>query len=77
MIKIWFMMVLMSFPNAPSVKYNGFIFPSEYECLENKQELLDVYESKPLEYKLVTQLDAYCVEFESFPIAGLRSDIKA
>jgi len=71
------MMVLMSFPNAPSVKYNGFIFPSEYECLENKQELLDVYESKPLEYKLVTQLDAYCVEFESFPITGLRSDIKA
>ena len=70
-------MVLMSFPNAPSVKYNGFIFPSEYECLENKQELLDVYESKPLEYKLVTQLDAYCVEFESFPITGLRSDIKA
>ena len=70
-------MVLMSFPNAPSVKYNGFIFPSEYECLENKQELLDIYESKPLEYKLVTQLDAYCVEFESFPITGLRSDIKA
>ena len=70
-------MVLMSFPNAPSVKYNGFIFPSEYECLENKQELLDIYESKPLEYKLVTQIDAYCVEFESFPITGLRSDIKA
>jgi len=77
MIKIWFMMVLMSFPNAPSVKYNGFIFPSEYECLNAKQELLDVYESKPLEYKLVTQMDAYCVEFESFPITGLRSDIKA
>ena len=70
-------MVLISFPYAPSVKYNGFIFPSEYECLENKQELLDVYESKPLEYKLVTQMDVYCVEFESFPIAGLRSDIKA
>ena len=51
--------------------------PSEYEWLNAKQELLDVYESKPLEYKLVTQMDAYCVEFESFPITGLRSDIKA
>ena len=70
-------MVLMSFPNAPSVKYNGFIFPSEYECLQAKQELLDVYDNKPLDYKLVTQMNAYCVEFESFPITGLRSDIKA
>ncbi len=70
-------MVLMSFPNAPSVKYNGFIFPSEYECLQAKQELLDVYDDKPLDYKLVTQMNAYCVEFESFPITGLRSDIKA
>ena len=77
MIKIWFMMVLMSFPNAPSVKYNGFIFSSEYECLQAKQELLDVYDDKPLDYKLVTQMNAYCVEFESFPITGLRSDIKA
>ena len=71
------MMVLMSFPNAPSVKYNGFIFPSEYECLQAKQELLDVYDDKPLDYKLVTQMNAYCVEFESFPITGLQSDIKA
>ena len=70
-------MVLMSFPNAPSVKYNGFIFPSEYECLQAKQELLDVYDDKPLDYKLITQMNAYCVEFESFPITGLRSDIKA
>ncbi len=70
-------MVLMSFPNAPSVKYNGFIFPSEYECLQAKQELLDIYDDKPLDYKLVTQMNAYCVEFESFPITGLRSDIKA
>ena len=70
-------MVLMSFPNAPSVKYNGFIFPSEYECLQAKQELLDVYDNKPLDYKIVTQMNAYCVEFESFPITGLRSDIKA
>ena len=70
-------MVLMSFPNAPSVKYNGFIFPSEYGCLQAKQELLDVYDDKPLDYKLVTQMNAYCVEFESFPITGLRSDIKA
>ena len=77
MIKIWFMLVLMSFPNAPSVKYNGFIYATEYECLEAKQKLLDVYEEKPLNYKMITQLDAYCVEFESFPIAGLRSDIKA
>ena len=54
MIKIWFMLVLMSFPNAPSVKYNGFIYATEYECLEAKQKLLDVYEEKPLDYKMIT-----------------------
>ena len=32
MIKIWFMLVLISMPHAPSVKYSGFIYPSEEEC---------------------------------------------
>tara|TARA_R110000744_G_scaffold127667_2_gene234560 strand:+ start:847 stop:978 length:132 start_codon:yes stop_codon:yes gene_type:complete len=30
-----------------------------------------IYNNKPTEYKLLTQIDSYCVEFESFPIKGL------
>jgi len=77
MIKIWFMLVLISMPNAPSVKYNGFIYNTEADCQTAKYDLMEAYEDKPIEYKLMTSIDAYCVEFESFPIEGLRNDIKA
>ena len=72
MIKIWFMLVLVSMPNAPSVKYNGFIYSTEEECMVAKYELMEIYESKPTEYKLYNKLDSYCGEFESFPIRGLN-----
>ncbi len=72
MIKIWFMLMLVSIPNAPSVKYNGFIYPSEEECQVARYELHEAYNEKSTEYKSVTLIDSYCVEFESFPIAGLN-----
>ena len=75
MIKIWFMLVLISMPNAPSVKYNGFIYPSEEECQVAKYELMETYNNKPTQYKLLTQIDSYCVEFESFPVPGLNKPI--
>ena len=72
MIKIWFLLVLVSMPNAPSIKYNGFIYPSEEECQVARYELYEAYIQKPTVYKNVTAIDSYCVEFESFPIIGLN-----
>ena len=72
MIKIWFMLVLVSMPNAPSVKYNGFLYPNEEECQVARYELHEAYNEKPTVYKDVTVIDSYCVEFESFPIIGLN-----
>ena len=72
MIKIWFLLVLVSMPNAPSIKYNGFIYPSEEECQVARYELHEAYNQKPTVYKNVTVIDSYCVEFESFPITGLN-----
>ena len=72
MIKIWFMLILVSMPNAPSVKYNGFLYPSEEECQVARYEFYEAYNNKPTEYKSVTAIDSYCVEFESFPIPGLN-----
>ena len=71
MIKIWFMLVLISVPNAPTVKYNGFLYPTEEECQVAKYKLHETYNNKSTEYKSVTLIDSYCVEFESFPIKGL------
>ena len=72
MIKIWFLLILFSVPNAPSVKYNGYIYPDEGECQMARYELFEVYNNKTTEYKSVTLMDAYCIEFESFPIPGLK-----
>jgi len=72
MIKIWFLLVLVSMPNAPSIKYNGFIYPSEEECQVARYELHEAYNKNPTVYKETTVIDSYCVEFESFPIIGLN-----
>ena len=80
MIKIWFLLVLISAPNTPNVKYNGFFYPHEEACQTARYEFLEAYHQKPLDYKLITKVDAYCLEFESFPIQGLKkptNDIKA
>jgi len=66
------MLVLISMPNSPSVKYNGFIYSSEEECQVARYELMESYNEKSTEYKSVTAIDSYCVEFESFPINGLN-----
>ena len=75
MIKIWFMLILFSVPNSPSVKYNGYLYSSEGECQMARYELFEVYNNKPTEYKAVTLMDAYCIEFESFPVPGLNKPI--
>ena len=72
MIKIWFMLILVSIPNAPSIKYNGFIYPNEEESQVARYEFYEAYNNKSTEYKSVTAVDAYCIEFKSFPIPGLK-----
>ena len=38
-------------PGMPSVKNNSFLYPSEEQCMEALTNYLNIYESKPLEYK--------------------------
>ena len=66
------MLILVSIPNAPSIKYNGFIYPDEEECQVARYEFYEAYNNKSTKYKSVTAVDAYCIEFESFPIQGLK-----
>ena len=72
MIKIWFMLILFSSPNMPSVKYNGVIYPTEEECVDAQVAFLNLYEAKPQEYKNTLVTDAFCLPFEAFPIKGLN-----
>ena len=75
MIKIWFLLVLISVPNEHSIKYNGFIYPNEEECEVAKYELHETYNNQSTEYKAVTLIDSHCIEFKSFPIKGLNKRI--
>ena len=50
---------------------NVVIYTNEEECQVAKYELIETYNNKPEQYKLITQIDSYCVEFESFPIKVL------
>ena len=69
---IWLMLMLMSSPNMPSVKYNALLYNTEAECLDSVANYLTYYEAKPQEYKNTLVTDAFCLPFEAFPIKGLN-----
>ena len=66
------MLILMSAPNLPSVKYNGILYTTEEECLSAQVEFLNMYESRPQTYKDFVTVDAFCLPFEAFPIQGMN-----
>ena len=67
------MLIIMSAPNAPSVKYNGVIYPTEEECVAAQVEFLNIYEARPQKYKDSLKIDAFCLPFDAFPIQGMNS----
>jgi|TARA_R110000751_G_scaffold19022_1_gene57387 hypothetical protein len=71
-IKIWFLLVMMSMPNAPSIKYTGSIYPTEDDCIQGQLGLLNAYEAKPQDYKNKMVLDAFCLPFDAFPVQGMN-----
>ena len=72
MIKVWFLLMLFSSPNMPSIKYNGVIYPTEDQCTTVQVEFLNMYEAKPQEYKDQVLVDSFCLPFEAFPIKGMN-----
>jgi hypothetical protein len=69
---IWLMLMLISSPNMPSVKYNALLYNTEAECMQSVADYLSYYEAKPQEYKNTLVTDAFCLPFEAFPIKGLN-----
>ena len=60
-------------PGMPSVKNNSFLYPNEEECMQALTDYLNIYESKPLEYRNNMVTTGYCLPFEAFPIQGLNT----
>tara|TARA_R100001463_G_scaffold69941_1_gene123461 strand:- start:747 stop:971 length:225 start_codon:yes stop_codon:yes gene_type:complete len=73
MIKVWLLIVMISQPNLPSVRTNSFLYGTEESCMQSLTNYLNIYESKPLEYKQNLVTTGYCLPFDSFPIQGLNT----
>ena len=77
MVKIWLLLMLMSSPGQPSVKYTASIYPTEEQCVAARVVFMEVYEAKPEGYKLMMKTKAICVPFDAFPIEGMPAPIGA
>ena len=75
MMQIFFLLMIMSMPNQPSVKYHASIYPTEQECYKALDGYMNTYDSKPQDYKDKMKTEAFCIPFESFPIEKFKKDI--
>tara|TARA_X000001388_G_C2228715_1_gene122234 strand:- start:35 stop:277 length:243 start_codon:yes stop_codon:yes gene_type:complete len=71
MIKIYLLLMVISMPGMPSVKYNAALYPTMDDCLVAREGYMATYHAKDQSYKDKLHADATCLEFESFPIQGL------
>ena len=67
MIKIWFLMALMSYPNMPAIAYKGFGgFLEKEEC----EEMRVTAENQLTDYEIArgntVYIETYCMEMEAF-----------
>ena len=67
MIKVWFLMALMSYPNMPAIAYKGYGgFLEKEECEERRI----IAENLIAEYEIrrgnTVYIETFCMEMEAF-----------
>ena len=77
MIKIFFLLMIISIPGAETVRYNGSIYSTEESCIQAKDDYMGAFEAKPEKYKDKIKTEAFCIPFESFPVKGIKPNIGA
>jgi hypothetical protein len=70
-VKIFFLLIILSIPNQETVKYTGSIYASEELCIQARDGYMKAFRNKSYEYKLTMKTKAFCIPFESFPIKGI------
>ena len=67
MIKIWFLMALMSYPNVPAIVYKGFGgFLDKQECEEKRILVENDIARIEIERGNTVYIETYCMEFKAF-----------
>ena len=67
MITVWFLMVLVSFPNVPAITYKGFGgFFEEQECENNRILVENMMADYEIKRGNTVYIESYCMEMEAF-----------
>ena len=68
-IKVWFLMALMSYPNLNAIHYQGFGGFTTLEECEEKRILTEngIAEMEMSRGAPAVYIETYCMEFEAFP----------
>ena len=67
MIKVWFLMALMSYPNMPAITYRGFGgFLEKEECEERRIIAENMIADYEMRRGNTVYIETYCMEMEAF-----------
>ena len=67
MIKIWFLMALMSYPNMPAISYKGYGgFLEKEECEERRIIAENMIADYEMRRGNTVYIETYCMEMEAF-----------
>jgi hypothetical protein len=67
MIKVWFLIALMSYPNTPAIHYKGFGgFLLQEECEEKRIITENQIADLEIKFGRTVYIETYCLEMEAF-----------
>jgi len=67
MIKIWFLMALMSYPNMPAITYKGYGgFLEKEECEERRIIAENMIADYEMRRGNTVYIETFCMEMEAF-----------
>ena len=67
MIKVWFLMALMSYPNLPSISYKGYGgFFDKQECEDRRILVENMITDYEIRRGNTVFIETFCMEMEAF-----------
>ncbi len=77
MIKVWFLMALMSYPNLPAIAYRGFGgFLEKEECEEQRIFAENIIANFEMQRGNTVYIETFCLEMEAFESQLQKKDNK-
>ena len=68
MIKVWFLMALMSYPNVNAIHYKGFGgFTTQEECEDKRVITENGIADMEINRGQTVYIETYCIEMHAFP----------